>query len=138
MTGNKARYGSFLALWLLLTTLSIPALAQSSNATLNGTVNDPTGAVVPGADLILVNVATGAETRAASNDRGEFTFRNLNPGTYDLKVNKEGFQSYIQKGLILTINQIGQSNVILQVGATAQTVTVVGDLTAINFETRDN
>jgi hypothetical protein len=134
MTGNKARYGSFLALWLLLTTLSIPALAQSSNATLNGTVNDPTGAVVPGADLILVNVATGAETRATSNDRGEFTFRNLNPGTYDLKVNKEGFQSYIQKGLILTINQIGQSNVILQVGATAQTVTVVGDLTAINFE----
>jgi hypothetical protein len=110
------------------------AFAQSSNATLNGTVADPSGAVVPGADLILTNTATNAEAKFTSNDRGEFTFRNLTPGTYDLKVTKDGFQAYVQKGIILTINQIAQANVQLKVGGASDTVTVIGDASAINFE----
>jgi hypothetical protein len=121
-------------LWLLLTLLFITGHAQSSNATLNGTITDPSGAVVPGAELVLTNSATNAEAKFTSNDRGEFTFRNLTPGTYDLKVNKSGFQAYVQKGIILTINQIGQVNVQLKVGGASETVTVVGDASAINFE----
>jgi hypothetical protein len=117
----------------LLVVLVASALAQSSNATLNGTVTDPSGAVVPGAELVLTNTATNSEAKATSNDRGDFTFRNLTPGTYDLKVSKSGFQAYVQKGIILTINQIAQANVQLKVGGTTDTVTVIGDASAINF-----
>ncbi|HYE74628.1 MAG TPA: carboxypeptidase-like regulatory domain-containing protein, partial [Blastocatellia bacterium] len=129
-----SRFGFFVVAWLLLTLLFITGHAQSSNATLNGTITDPTGAVVSGADLTLTNTATRAEAKFTSNERGEFTFRNLTPGTYDLKVNKPGFQAHVQKGIILTINQVAQTNVQLKVGGASETVTVVGDASAINFE----
>lgn len=125
---------SFLVVCLVFAAFAIAAQAQSSNATLNGTVTDPSGAIVPGADLTLTNAATNFEAKATSNERGDYTFRNLTPGTYDLKVSKTGFQSYLQKGIILTINLIAQASVQLQVGAQQQTVTVVGDISAINFE----
>ncbi|HEX4948383.1 MAG TPA: carboxypeptidase regulatory-like domain-containing protein [Blastocatellia bacterium] len=118
----------------LLLALTVTALAQSTNATLNGTITDPSGAVVPNAELVLTNTATNAEAKFTSNERGEFTFRNLTPGTYDLKVTKDGFQAYVQKGIVLTINSILQANVQLKVGGASETVTVIGDASAINFE----
>ena len=126
--------GVFLALWLVTVMLSVTGFAQSSNATLNGTVTDPSGAVVPNAELVLTNTATKTEAKFTSNERGEFTFRNLTPGTYELQASKDGFQAYLRKGIILTINQIAQANVSLQVGGQQQTVTVIGDASAINFE----
>ena len=118
----------------LLLLLATPVWGQSTNATLGGTVADPSGAVVPGAELVLTNEASKFEARATSNERGEYTFRNLTPGTYDLKVSKDGFQSYLQKGIILTINAVARADVPLQIGGQTQTVTVVGDASAINFE----
>ncbi|HWQ35603.1 MAG TPA: carboxypeptidase regulatory-like domain-containing protein [Blastocatellia bacterium] len=119
---------------LALALLPVAGFAQSSNATLNGTVTDQTGAVVAGAELTLTNTATGFEARFTSNERGEFTFRNLTPGIYDLKVTKTGFQSYVQKGIILTINAVGRAEVVLQVGGQSETVTIQGDNSLINFE----
>ncbi|HEU0174707.1 MAG TPA: carboxypeptidase regulatory-like domain-containing protein [Blastocatellia bacterium] len=126
--------GSLMTLWLLFAALNIPGQAQSSNATLGGAVTDPSGAVVAGAELTLTNTATNFEAKFTANERGEFTFRNLTPGTYDLKVSKSGFQNYVQKGIILTINAIGRIEVTLQVGAQSETVTIQGDATLINFE----
>ena len=128
------RIGVFLALWLVTVVLSVTGFAQSSNATLNGTVTDPSGAVVPNAELTLTNTATKTEAKFTASERGEFTFRNLTPGTYDLQASKSGFQAYLRKGIILTINQNATSNVSLQVGGATDTVTVVGDASAINFE----
>src|SRR5262245_22033355 len=90
--------GSFLTFWLLFVALTISGQAQSSNATLNGAVTDPSGAVVAGAELTLTNTATNFEAKFTTNERGEYTFRNLTPGTYNLKVSKSGFQNYVQKG----------------------------------------
>src|SRR5262245_51007314 len=131
---RDSSFGSFLTLWLLFAALAISGLAQSSNATLNGAVTDPAGAVVAGAELTLTNTANNSEAKFTSNERGEFAFRNLTPGTYDLMVSKSGFQNYVQKGIILTINAIGRVDVRLQVGAQTETVTIQGDATLINFE----
>lgn len=127
-------FESFLAFWLVLAALSITGWAQSSNATLNGTVTDPNDAVLVNADLTLVNTANAAEAKATTNERGEYTFRNLTPGTYDLKVVQSGFQNYVQQGIILTINSIGRADVVLQVGSQSETVTVQSDASLINFE----
>jgi len=126
--------GSFLTFWLLFAALTVSGQAQSSNATLSGAVTDPSGAVVAGAELTLTNTATNFEAKFTTNDRGEFTFRNLTPGTYDLKVSKSGFQNYVQKGIILTINAVGRADVMLQIGGQTETVTVTGDASPINFE----
>jgi hypothetical protein len=125
---------TFLAFSLVLTAWTVAALAQSSNATLNGSVTDPTGAVVPGAELTLTNTATNFEAKFTTNERGEYTFRNLTPGTYDLKVSKSGFQNYVQTGIILNINASGRADVRLQIGAQTETVTIQGDNTLINFD----
>jgi len=111
-----------------------PASAQIGNATLSGTVMDPSGAAVAGAELTLVSQATGFEAKATSNERGEYAFRNVSPGTYDLKIFKAGFQSYVQKDIVLTINQSGRADAALKVGTTTETVTVEGENTLINYD----
>src|SRR5919108_3246727 len=113
---SRSRLGLRMLLLSLVVLLPIEISAQSTNATLDGTVLDQSGAVIPGAELTLINVATGFEARFTSNERGEFTFRNLTPGTYDLKVAKQGFQNYLQKGIILTINANVRVDATLTVG----------------------
>src|SRR6266481_1077513 len=126
--------GIVLVFFLGLCAFAIPAGAQIGNASLGGTVMDPSGGVVADAELALTNHATGFESKATSNERGEYTFRNLTPGTYDLKVTKTGFQSYVQKDIVLTINQYGRADATLKVGAAAETVTVEGENTLINYD----
>ena len=112
-----------------------PAKAQIGNATLGGTVTDTTGGVIADAELILTNKSTGVVAgKVASNDRGEYMFRNLTPGTYDLKIVKAGFESYIQRDIVLTINQSGHADAVLKVGTTTETVTVEGENTLINYD----
>ncbi len=115
-----------LAFFVGLFACAIPAGAQIGNASLGGTVIDPSGGVIADAELTLTNKATGFAAKARSNDRGEYTFRNLTPGTYDLKVTKSGFENYVQKDIVLTINQFGRADAVLKVGATTETVTVEG------------
>jgi hypothetical protein len=113
---------------------AISAQAQGLNATLGGAVMDPSGAGVASAELTLTNKATGFEVKSTSNERGEYTFRNLTPGTYDLKVVGVGFETYIQTGIVITINAAAHADATLRVGTTTETVTVEGDNTLINYE----
>src|SRR6516162_2093354 len=123
-----------LLFWLAFAGFARPADAQIGNASLGGTVTDQSGGVVAGADLTLTSAATRLQARAASNERGEYTFRNLNPGTYDLAVSKAGFQSYVQTGIVITINASARADAVLKVGAVSETVTVSGENTLINFD----
>jgi hypothetical protein len=124
----------FAALWLGLCTFAISAYAQIGNANLGGTVTDQSGGVVAGADLTLTNNAIKVQTKATSNERGEYTFRNLTPGTYDLTATKQGFQSYVQTGIVVTINASAHADVVLKVGSVTETVTVSGENTLINYD----
>jgi len=117
-----------------LCAFAIPASAQIGNASLGGTVMDPSGGVIGSAELRLTNKATGFEARAVSNERGEYTFRNLTPGTYDLKISKAGFENYIQRGIVITINESAHADAALKVGAASETVTVEGENTLINSD----
>src|ERR1700756_3938657 len=126
--------GFLLVFCMVTLALAISAHAQIGNATLGGTVMDPSGAAVGDAELTLTSKATGFEMRVTTNERGEYTFRNVTPGTYDLKVIKAGFQNYIQKDIVLTINQSGHADATLKVGATTETVTVEGQNTLINYD----
>src|ERR1039458_8101219 len=116
---------------LAMTNLS---LGQDTNASLSGTVSDPSGAAIPGAKLILTNVATGFQSNFISDGVGEYSFRNLTPGKYDLSVSATGFKSSDQKGLELAVNQAARQDVHLPIGQTGETVTVTADNNLINFD----
>jgi len=126
--------GCLMAFCLGVLLMAIPAHAQIGNASLSGTVMDPSGAAVANAELTLTNKATGFEMKVTSNERGEYTFRNVTPAAYNLRVVKTGFQNYIQKDVELTINQSGHADVRLSLGATTETVLVEGENTLINYD----
>ena len=68
------------------------AVAQTDRSTLRGTVTDPTGALVPGADITITEVATNIEARRISSDsNGNYEIPGLKPGTYRVKADKAGF-----------------------------------------------
>src|SRR5580765_7280418 len=119
---------------ICLLALHLPANGQMGNATLSGTVTDTSGAAVVGAQLTLTNKAQQFEQKFTSNDRGEYTFRNLTPGTYDLSTTMAGFQKSVQTDIVLTLNQSGHADVTMRAGATTETVNVEGENTLINYD----
>ncbi len=108
---------------------------QDVNASLEGTVLDPNGAVVPSAKLTLTNSTSGIQLNFVTDAAGEYNFRNLTPGIYDLAVAAPSFESFVRKGIELAVNQHARVDVNLTLGNTSQTVTVSADASLINYET---
>src|SRR5262245_17078588 len=84
---------------LLFAMLSNVSLAQRTTAIFGGIVQDPTGAVLPGAEAQLVNEGTSASIQRATNETGEFLFDFVPPGTYTLKIVLPGFKTYESRGI---------------------------------------
>jgi hypothetical protein len=138
MRGSIAKASTHLWMVLLgmfLLAVNQPSFAQDVNASLEGTVQDPTGAVVPSAKLTLTNEASGIQLNFVTDAGGEYNFRNLTPGIYDLAVTAPSFESFVRKGIELAINQDARIDVKLTLGNTDQTVTVSADASLINYET---
>ncbi len=116
--------------------LATPSLAQTSgNASLRGTVTDPTGAVVPQARITLRDDATQADRTATTSSDGSYSFVALLPGSYTLKVEAAGFKAYSLNKLTLSPSETRGANVTLEVGAATETVTVTGEAAQIQTET---
>ncbi len=123
------------ALCALLFT-STNALGQgSTTATVRGNIQDSSGGVVPGATVTLINTGTKAVQTAVSDDRGQYLFSGLFPGTYDLKVELSGFKSYERKSISLSPSDNRGIDVRLDVGQQSETVTVTAQQEVIQTET---
>ncbi len=134
MTRTQAGVPMF---FLLAALLPIWALAQSFNATISGTVTDPTGAVVPNVELRLTAVATGAVAKFTTGPDGLYSFPNLQQGVYELKVSAKGFREYLQKGIAVNLNESVRVDVKLELGTAVQTVEVTANASPLNFETAE-
>ncbi len=88
--------------------------AQTIRGTSTGTVTDSTGAVVPGANVVMTNAATGVTTSAVSNQQGTYTIPLLQPGTYDVSVDLQGFKKYARSGVVIEVAQTTRLDVSLQ------------------------
>ncbi len=106
------------------------------NATLTGTVTDPSGAVIPNASVILTNTQTGVSRAVTTDSAGMYVFPALNNGIYDLKVSATGFKVSSKTGIVLNVAATVEENVELAVGAANQTVTVQAN--ALHLETETN
>jgi Carboxypeptidase regulatory-like domain/TonB-dependent Receptor Plug Domain len=112
---------------VVLLAFSSPALAQSERARIIGTVTDPQGAVVPGAQVIVTNVATGVETRSTTDQEGRYQAPELPIGTYKVKVERDGFKTTETSAYTLEINQVLKLDVRLPVGGRNEVVEVSGE-----------
>ena len=106
---------------VLSVVLSVNAFSQSENATVGGTVQDSTGALIPGVTVTAKNVATGIAATIVTNEAGAYQFASLQPGTYEIKAELPGFQTAVAKEFQLGGAQQTRLNFTLQVGAAAGT-----------------
>ncbi len=98
---------------------------------IQGTVTDTTGAVIPGANLTLTNPATGEKQNRVSNDAGVYNFNALPAAPFRLEVEKDGFEKKVIDNLQLIPEQANAVNVQLAIGAATQTVTVNAETTPL-------
>jgi Carboxypeptidase regulatory-like domain len=121
---------------LLVMALLLPsaARAQSFNGSISGTVKDQSGGVVTGAEMVLKNEAKGVEFKYKSTDKGEYAFRNLTPGSYELRVSAAGFQPFVQKKVEVNVNGDVRLDVALGVGSQAEQVEVVAETSTLNYD----
>lgn len=101
--------------------------AQTTGASVSGTVTDPTGAVVVGARIDARNTGTGVTSATLANDAGVYVFGTLQPGVYQFTVEHPGFQKYVVSDLTLEVGAKLTLNPKLSVGTTADTVEVQAD-----------
>jgi hypothetical protein len=104
--------------------VSLPVAAQKYTGSIRGLVTDPSGAVVPGAQVTVTNTATAEVHSTASNDQGEYVFPELQPGTYDVRVKHASFKDLVSKGVQLFVSSTAVVNAPLQMGSATEEVTV--------------
>jgi hypothetical protein len=128
------------AVWLLALfwlIAGIPSLAQSGRGTLTGTVTDANGAVLPGASLNLKETNTGSAYSTVSGPEGLFTFPELQPGSYTLTISSQGFETYIQSGIVVEVGSSTTVNAAMKVGSATATVTISADASHLQTESSD-
>src|SRR5215475_758034 len=109
------------------------AMAQlGSNGAIQGTITDPSGAVVPNATVVATNVATNVETTRQTNEAGLYVIKPLPPGEYKIVVSLTGFLTLIQEKIIVDALSTVTVNVSLKVGDVKETVTVADAPTQLN------
>lgn len=122
-----------LLLCLIVTFAGTP-LAQT-NATLDGSVHDASGAVVPNADLILTNKETGLERKTKTDTNGNFTFAELPIGSYRLQCQAKGFRTLTYSQIVLRLGDTLRLNLSLTVGEIIETVVVSDEVSILQTGT---
>ena len=111
----------------LLLSAVVIAGAQQSTGTISGIVTDQQGAVVPGAQVEVLNTATNALFTTSSNESGIYVAPGMVVGVYEIAVETEGFRRSVRSGVTLQVGQNADVNVTLEIGQVTEVVEVVGE-----------
>ena len=98
--------------------------AQAGRGGISGIITDPSGAIIPDASVIATELATGVKLSTVSTAAGIYSFVSLAPGKYQLTASAKGFETLLEKNVIVTIDQVSTVNLKLTVGGASEVVTV--------------
>jgi hypothetical protein len=115
--------------------LRAPALAQQAQIT--GRITDPTGSVVPRAQVSVRSVDTGSTRETETNEQGYYTVPSLPPGNYEIRISREGFKSLHRDGIRLLTDDKARLDLVFELGTLAETVNVTSDVPLIATESAD-
>ena len=148
MTGNASIHCAMLNRFVrsaILATLAfsivvaIPTTgaAQVLYGTLVGNVQDPTGAVVPGATVTVIQTETALTRQAQTDSRGGYTVSTLAAGTYTVRIEAKGFKTFSKRDVAVAINTVSRVDATLQIGAVSQTVEVSASAAVLQTDRAD-
>ena len=127
----------FVSLLTVLLLCSVAAFGQAESGQISGTVTDTSNAVVPGAKVTVTNVNTGLVRNSVTNNAGEYVVSSLRIGTYDVLIEKEGFQKYSNRVQVDVGSRVDLSAKLAVTGAsTTVEVTASGETAVVNTETQ--
>ena len=119
---------------VFLATVAV-AYCQISTGTITGTVIDPSGAAIPGVQVIVVQTETNFESRATANSEGIYRAQSLLPGTYRLTFEAAGFKRLVLEGTTLRVGDVLPVNATLEVGQLSDSIQVSAKSTLLETET---
>ena len=114
--------------------LGTQAWAQFTTARLGGTVVDPSGAGLPGAQVTVKDELTSYTRDTTTSTSGEYVFPSLPVGTYQITVTTSGFTTYVQNGIVLQVDQSVNLPIHMKLGAVSERITVTGDASMVTTE----
>ena len=126
---------TILRLWLAVSCVllgCIPALGQSAAGRILGTVSDASGAALAGATVIVTDVERGTSRTVTSNESGDFAVPDLQPGTYKIRVEAQGFKTVERPSVQIEVAADVRSDFSLQPGQVSETVTINDDVPLVN------
>jgi hypothetical protein len=126
MKGSQIRYGMLCAVLAVCLSAFINVSGQEFRGTITGNVNDPNGAAVPGATVIVKNIETNVATTIRTNDDGSYTVPLLLPGKYSVSATGEGFKTSIRENIELKVDDRLTIDFALEIGTQAE-VNIVAD-----------
>jgi len=121
-----SRLRTLCVLFLLAVLCATLAYSQAVNATLLGTIADPSGGVVPNAKVSITEVNTGVVKTTTTNESGNYNFPDLPPGTYKVSVELSGFKRAEQSGIDVLVNTSRRVDIQLQPGTVSESIEVTG------------
>src|SRR5258708_39151376 len=113
---------------------SLISQAQAPTAVVNGQVRDTSGAAIPNASVEVINDATNVRFTTETNDEGIYSVPNVPPGTYHIRVSKQGFKTIVHPNIILNVQDAKAIGFTLPVGPISDTVTVEGGTPLVDTE----
>src|SRR5262249_48287435 len=119
---------------LLLVLVALPSRTLAQNATVVGTVTDPSGGVVANVTITVTSMDTGAVKTFTTNDSGSYVAPDLAIGRYNMKASASGFKAVEQKDVKLTVGDRLRIDFQLALGAASETVTVEADPIAVQAD----
>jgi hypothetical protein len=144
-TLQKCRSGLIRFIWrssltaglafLLAIAFAQTSFSQGITGSITGTVTDPSGASITGATVTVIQIGTNATRTVTTSDAGSYTVTQLAPGSYTVKVDKDGFDSSQQSNITLAIDEVAKIDVKLKLGSNEQTINVTAEGPVIQTET---
>src|SRR5579862_167096 len=113
----------------------LPLLAQEVSAGITGRVTDPSGAAIVNATVTARDLDRSTVWPTKTNEDGIYAFPRVPPGRYELKVEAQGFKTYVNSQLALELNQRARVDVPMEVGAISESVSVTGEAPVLQTDT---
>jgi hypothetical protein len=127
---SRVRNYALAAIAVLL--VCLPLLSQTTQGTIQGTVTDQSGGVIAGATVTAIDVARGVTRALITDGAGEYVATNLTPGTYTVRAEAKGFRTVEHSGVLVEVGQNIRVDLVIQPGEQTQTITVTGEVPAID------
>src|SRR2546430_2927670 len=118
------RISTALFVVLLVSVMTCGNVWAQATAQISGSVQDSTGAVLPGVEITATQTATGISRMTVSNETGAYVLPNLPVGPYRLEAGLPGFRTFVQTGIVLQVNTTPTVNITLQVSQVSEQVEV--------------